>query len=91
MASAERLAPDRWNMGIFYVIEGNILMKECCINKIKSANQIAVQPWMCKTSKEVACSPDDVREEINSEGRGLSQDETWEEKTCRGICAIQQQ
>lgn len=63
MASAERLAPDSWNMVIFYVIEGNILMEKCCINKIKAAKQIAVESWACKTRKEVAYFLDDVREE----------------------------
>lgn len=91
MASAERLAPDRWNMGIFYVIEGNVLMEKCCVNKMKSANQIPVQSWTCKTRQEVACSPAGVREDRKSEGRGSSQYEIWEERMCHGKCAIQQQ
>lgn len=40
--------------------------------------------------KEVAYFPDDVREERKSEGRGSSQDETREERTCSGKCVIQQ-
>lgn len=89
MASAERLAPDSWNMVIFCVIEGNILMEKCCINKIKAENQIAVESWVCKTRKEVAYFPDDVREERKSERRGLYLDENLEERICRRICVIQ--
>lgn len=65
-------------------------MKKCCINKIKAANQSAVQPWMRKMGKQVAYFPDDAREEGKSEGRGSSQNETWEERTCSGKCTIQQ-